>query len=181
MKMACILILSVLFLKVGICQTDNISPHKLGDHFGGGIVFYIDETGNHGLIVALQDQSMGVYWANTKSLEIIANCFNMSEGFENTHKIIEEYGTDNAAGICDTLTLGGFTDWYLPSIKELSLMFKELILIGGFTMSSYWSSTEAKHRKGWATTAWGVHFGNGGKEFVAEKKKRFRVRPIRRF
>ena len=48
---------------------------------------------------------------------------------------------------CKDLTLGGYTDWYLPSIAEMEYLYMvRLILATGphtdFTLSSYWSSTE---------------------------------------
>ena len=34
----------------------------IGQNYGGGIIFYIDGTGQHGLIAAPSDQSAGVEW-----------------------------------------------------------------------------------------------------------------------
>jgi len=34
----------------------------IGSNYGGGIIFYIDGTGLHGLISATTDQSTGVQW-----------------------------------------------------------------------------------------------------------------------
>jgi len=49
-----------------------------------------------------------------------------------------------AASICDDLVLNTYSDWYLPSIEELTLMYRNLHLqgLGNFSGSSvYWSST----------------------------------------
>ncbi len=32
------------------------ATHKIGEKFGGGIVFYVDATGEHGLIASPSDQ-----------------------------------------------------------------------------------------------------------------------------
>jgi len=33
----------------------KLTAKKIGDHFGGGIIFYVDTTGQHGLIASLSD------------------------------------------------------------------------------------------------------------------------------
>src|SRR6478609_7519345 len=38
--------------------------HHIGDAFGGGVIFYLDATGKHGLIAAKRDQGTGVRWYN---------------------------------------------------------------------------------------------------------------------
>ena len=49
---------------------------------------------------------------------------------ENTKKILEYYSkisaTAPAAEYCDDFSSGGFSDWYLPSAKELSIIKPKL-------------------------------------------------------
>ena len=55
-----------------------------------------------------------------------------------------------AARMCDTLTLNGYTDWFLPSIDELDSMYVNRETIGGFQVSGwYWSSTEQDIEGAW--------------------------------
>ncbi len=42
---------------------DNASTtYSVGDFAQGGVVFWVDETGEHGLVAAKKDQSTGVRW-----------------------------------------------------------------------------------------------------------------------
>ena len=47
-------------------KTDNnnpaTTPKVIGQNYGGGIIFYVDGTGQHGLIAAPYDQSSGALW-----------------------------------------------------------------------------------------------------------------------
>ena len=38
------------------------TTYHIGDHHGGGIIFYLDSTKKHGLIAANTDQSTGISW-----------------------------------------------------------------------------------------------------------------------
>ena len=38
--------------------------HFIGESYGGGIVFYVYDNGQHGLIAATADQSTGIQWYN---------------------------------------------------------------------------------------------------------------------
>jgi len=120
-------------------------PLKIGDHFGGGIIFYLDESNEHGLISAPENQTdRKVMWGRNG----ITGAASTTNGQENTKRILK-YFTEkkkspekSAAFICDTMTLGGFHDWYLPSIFELNKMYEKQDLIGNFQAGDYCSSTE---------------------------------------
>ena len=52
----------------------NPNPvHYVGESFGGGIVFYVDPTGNHGLIAAPADLSTSYNWSNGPFIDIGAS------------------------------------------------------------------------------------------------------------
>jgi len=49
-----------------------------------------------------------------------------------------------ACEMCEKLRLGGFSDWRLPTQRELSILYNERNIIGGFETlnnTQYWSST----------------------------------------
>jgi hypothetical protein len=82
-----------------------------------------------------------------------------------------------AADICANLSLGGYSDWFLPSKDELDLMYENLKVfgVGGFAVTFYWSSSEDS-----AFSAWAQYFGNGN-QYYNGKSNTFRVRAVRAF
>jgi hypothetical protein len=63
-----------------------------------------------------------------------------------------------AASVCSDLVLNGYSDWYLPSIDELQIMYSRLHLqgLGGFGGDWYWSSSQYN-----PYYAWFMDFGSG--------------------
>jgi hypothetical protein len=82
-----------------------------------------------------------------------------------------------AASVCADLVLNGYSDWYLPSIGELQLMYSRLHLqgLGGFGDSWYWSSSQY-----YPGFAWLMDF-NGGVVYNYGKNSNFQVRAVRAF
>ena len=50
----------------GLPGTDGVSPpvHAIGDQYQGGIIFWVDADGQHGLIAAKADLGAGVSWSD---------------------------------------------------------------------------------------------------------------------
>jgi hypothetical protein len=70
-----------------------------------------------------------------------------------------------AVAACDALTLDGFTDWRLPSMKELGSIVDDNStnpaispLFTERQAEAFWSSTPLG---GWPADAYAIHFGNG--------------------
>jgi hypothetical protein len=140
---------------------------KIGSKYEGGIVFYLDETGRHGLVCYTSDLDKAVWGTDYKFFELIFDVISnpgisngvgtswtkkiiefasvekkiIKNGFFSTKEVFTEIST--AARICLESNLNGFNDWYLPTIDELKLMYENLHRkgIGNFNNEDYWSST----------------------------------------
>jgi hypothetical protein len=120
-------------------------------YFEGGIKFYTDTTGKHGLIASTNDQSLGNKW-DDYGTEHIPTGTSIGTGQANTTAICSKFpNKGTAAELCDTLVLNGYSDWFLPSKDELDLLYKQSEYVGGFnTVNTYWSSSESSISNAWA-------------------------------
>lgn len=164
--------------------TVNPAPVAIGDSYGGGIVAYILQSGDpgydanvqHGLIAATADQSTGIQWYNGSYMVTGATGTAIGTGQANTTVTVTTQGAGSyAAQLCNDLTVGGYTDWFLPSKDELDKLYINKVAIGGFAVDYYWSSSEFdKYR------AWLQDFYNGA-QYGSHKHYYGRVRAVRAF
>ena len=150
----------------------------------GGIIFYDKGKISDGwryLEAAPTDQSTDIQWYNGINIGIKTGIA-IGTGRANTAAIIAAQGRKNyAATLCRNLTINGFSDWFLPSKDELSLMYTNLMKAGhgGFTPklnnSWYWSSTEYNNNLAWAQNF------NGGYQDYNDKYDAGSVRAVRAF
>ena len=63
--------------------------------------------------------------------------------------------------LCENSTVGGFTDWRLPTIDELATLYNLKDKIGGFSGDYYWSSS--LHKAGSNVYVYVLNFYNGTK------------------
>lgn len=149
----------------------------IGDPHEGGIIFYLDGTGQHGLIAAESDQSTlaGAAWGCSGTS--ITTGTGIGSGQSNTTNILNGCSEEGiAARLCDNYESGGFSDWYLPSNNELAEMYVQRAEIGGFSEVIYWSSSafSVSDARGW-------NFSNGNATWTDDKSTPLRVRAIRTF
>jgi hypothetical protein len=174
---------------------------QIGDLVHGGIVFYIDETGEHGLVAALEDITEGSNMGPAGTPEgfewgCVGSSVNGSDGtaigtgYQNTLDIsAQNCQTENGGITAAQATLNyeteGFTDWFLPSRYELLEMYNTIGNgglqgnIGGFETSDtprYWSSSEND-----SYFAWNVRFSSGSTYGNYTKNYSLRVRAVRAF
>ncbi len=150
---------------------DLIDEVSIGDTGpAGGIVFYKDGTGYHGLEVLPEDQFLAdvevnysPQWgcAGTGTEIPGADGTAIGNGEQNTADILAactEAGI--AAEFASNYTYGGFNDWFLPSIDELDAMFTAGLIKRGdwpgdpwyYTPQCFWSSSEESRMNAWGIT-----------------------------
>ena len=134
-----------------------------------------DANVQHGLIAAPSDQGQAEWGCNGTALSG-ADGTAIGTGAQNTIDIMNGCSTAGiAARICGELVLGGYSDWYLPSIDELNQLYLNRVAIGGFVLDNYWSSTEGN-----VNYAWFLEF-NYGNQFNYFKSDSLLVRAVRAF
>lgn len=106
--------------------------HYIGEPFGGGVIFHLwkDEQGTeHGLIVDKTDLSTSQNWCDVNNILIGSSAQSSWDGVSNTNAIIAQFGNDCGAALCANSISGGFTDWYLPAIDELLVLYQNRIRV----------------------------------------------------
>ena len=172
----------------------NTIPCAVGDFVHGGIVFYVDETGRHGLACTNLNQIRASWSPGINKTGAIGE--GLYDGKNNTALIINSVGdgggTPYAAKICDDLivTQGTktYNDWYLPSKGELNIMYQNREKIietanangGHYFVNWYWSSTE-NNDESYFKLAWIQIFTEGGGQSLNDKPIIRYSRPVRRF
>jgi hypothetical protein len=173
---------------------DNVPNYKVGDFLYGGVVFWVDETGQHGLVCSKTNQSSSIKWYAGTFGRTQAKGNGLYAGQENnsiiisTHVILGDDGDLYAARLCNELEITEnnttYGDWYLPSKLELYLMYENKEIINAtatanegesFVNDVYWSSTENSD-----SDAWVLDLSNG-QESIIFKSFANNVRAIRSF
>jgi hypothetical protein len=168
-----------------VVNATGATPLAIGDSYQGGIIFWLDATGQHGLIAATSDQSTGIKWFNGSYRSTGTSGDGLNAGAMNTAMIVATQIADNqtgnfAAKVCAdySVTVGGITygDWYLPSKYELNLLYQQKTAVGSFASAVYWSSTESG-----INVACDQGFNNGNQSSYGSKDYANYVRAVRAF
>lgn len=152
--------------------------YAIGEFMFGGTIFYVDETGDHGLVVSDIDTGRGKWGCYPIELQGAHNGA-IGSGYQNTKDIVLECpDVGIAAKLCYDLVRNGYDDWYLPSISELGLI-KTLYDMNrsNFANSEYWSSTQVDRM--YAYTA--DFYGNVLRAHQIKDRSLINVRAIRSF
>ena len=124
---------------------------QIGDSCDGGIVFYVDATGQHGLIASKTD--------------IMDKVSGKEKGFFTWY----------SANVTANAFVEGYCDWFLPNKDQLNQIYIHRSALGGMVGTYYWSSSESD-----ATKAWAQDFSTG-EQLEGNKTNTGRVRPVRMF
>ncbi|MFK8005569.1 MAG: DUF1566 domain-containing protein [Saprospiraceae bacterium] len=152
----------------------------IGNTFEGGIIFYVDPSGQHGLIMAKGDQSDKVIdWFPGAKGKAFATDTGIFDGEKNTKLLVAKFKEKNhPAQLCKKFKFEGFNDWYLPSQDELDLLYEynnTLPKAQKMAHKYYWSSTEIANQD--------VYYRSffDGKKYYKIGKNKAKVRAIRKF
>jgi len=178
---------------MAISVANNDTTYYAGELYGGGVVFWVDHSGQHGLIVSPVDLKINddylMAWSNVTNQAV--NTSNW-DGASNTTAIIAQSGhTSSAAKVCHDYTnhnngTGVYSDWYLPSVAEFILIWKNFYVVQkslflhydiirhSLTSDVYWSSSELNAEKAYYIDRESMQFGR-------VKNGTCRVRAIRAF
>lgn len=159
-----------------------------------GVVFYVDNTGQHGWAVALQDA--GNYsWGSGGSDTPIPNYGEIRQaicdldGFTNT-RVVREHNNSHPAFYAVDFENG----WYVPACGQLNYLYgnlvevnRTLLVVGGQVIPvsswTYWSSTERSDWHAWYLNSSGgfdYGWGNTGYNHITKNNGRS-VRAARNF
>jgi hypothetical protein len=111
----------------------------------------------------------------------LATGMDIGSGASNTQLIIQNCGTDSAAGQAAAYRGGGKTDWFLPSKDELGKIYDRRSEIGGLTSGDLWSSSQSTEDE---REAWYYDFDYTARAHVKVNFKQLSgggVRPVRAF
>lgn len=171
----------------------SLNAHHPGERYGGGVVFWVDGTGQHGLICSMIDLSTSQAWSNITTTAIGTTAQSDWDGNSNSTAITAQSGhTSSAAKLCLDYSnadygTGVYTDWYLPSRGELNDLWnnfkavqKALDSDGNAATTTigktyYWSSTE------YDTTEAYAYFLAGIDMVTRNKSDHYYVRAVRAF
>jgi hypothetical protein len=154
----------------------------IGNHVQGGVVFWLDPSGVHGLVSTVADQGNAEWGCEGTLIGPDGQHTALGTGDTNTAAILAGCATPGiAADLCGSLTENGYSDWYLPSVDELYEMYLKRTVIGGFSNNWYWTSTEAANADDPSTGAWIVIFSNGIQGWTGKAYPFISVRCVRKF
>ena len=165
----------------------------IGREMEGGVVFYLDQSGEHGLIAAMNelgyDNDPYFEWGCSGENITGANSYEIGSGHQNTIDIINFPCATLAGNVGGTAAGGaynyshdGYSDWYLPSLYEAREIyfnvgpaspFGSLISCG----NTIWTSSVSLDYDGQSMGKYWNH--NGENQYI--RHNLFSVIPIRSF
>ena len=160
----------------------------------GGVIFhrYKDGANENYLVVDTTDISSSASWSNIDNVAIGSTARSTWDGSSNSDAIVTQFGfTSGAALSCLNSTLNGQTDWYLPALDELILIWENRFnvnrtLSGNSSYGTISGSTQIFSNQYWSSTenntdgAWNFHFSSATTQFNLKNSLLY-VRAVRKF
>lgn len=189
-KIVLLALFSFLIFTIQSCDDEETPPPPvlaIGDFHEGGVIFYLDSSGEHGLACAVIDQGFDIEWGCPSLLSFGAKGLEIGTGKQNTVDILNACNEENiAAALCEQFESNGYDDWFLPSRDELDSLYQHLDIVnetaleqegGGilYNGGEYWSSSHYLDN-----TVWIQSFSAGNQSSELKDKKNY-VRTIRSF
>lgn len=165
--------------------TASAVPINLGDSYGGGTVIYLFQSGDsgyvagqyHGIIIANDDAGYSPWGCNGITTNATGTIVGTST--LNTTNIIASNCGTTAAQLCVDYRGGGYTDWVLPSIDELNIVFtNRAYLPSSLSQYLYWSSSETSSAGAYRKD---MRYANTGSFQSFGKTSNSHVRAVRYF
>ncbi len=139
-----------LVMDIESCKPKDKKNLYVGMEFQGGIIFYLDETGKHGLISAKEDLGPAPWGCYGTSITA-AQGQGLDDGLSNTLAIIANCPEPGiAARLCDGYIVREkgdhgkkYDDWFMPSFGQFTSILYVLKSASGLCQKTYWVSSEA--------------------------------------
>ena len=129
------------------CMSDNILKENRGD--------YRKET----FTATVNDLDEGTYYFQAYAINSKGTAYGEVRSFTIQHpdhitfsnlmiqtRDLGRFRLQEAKELCASSRVGGYSDWRLPTVAELSMIYQFKDEIGGFKKNSYWSSTDIADR-----------------------------------
>jgi hypothetical protein len=190
---------SVFFIFSSCVKEESPENVIVGEPYQGGVVAHIFQPGQEGyvegkttgIIIAPVEEVFESQWG-CQGVAVGGTSTALGAGRTNTERVLAfhdslpNYYTNPtqchpanngsvAARVTLDFNLGGFNDWFMPSLEEMNYLYDNRDLIGGFSTVEYWSSCESN-----ATNACVMSFITG-EQLSKPKSELRRVRVIRFF
>lgn len=191
-----LILTTISFISLAHANNSKQNSLQIGEYYQGGVIYWLDpaQQYEHGLLADIRNQPTLLEWDIKPPLSTNAFGNKVYSGKNrpggNTYIILHQKPliTAPAAQACANSIAQGYADWYLPSLMEITMMYRKRLEItqtsvayggsgfGNTASDSYWSSTEND-----AFGAWDFHFINGGTQSLRGKDSALGVRCIRAF
>jgi hypothetical protein len=157
--------------------SESVITRYLGEAYGGGIIFYVDEDGKHGLITTTIDKSTRKQKKSETFIHTNEVRDGISTGRFNTNRLNAMKGEEaRDSQVTEDYHNVYLSDWYLPTRYDLIKLYRNREVIGGYAeFAKGWKSTELS-----SVNEWYRSFITGG-EFSNGKDEAVYIRVIRKF